>query len=72
MYAQTNIRHLYCVGSGSNVTVPSGRGFIGARTDTTQQSGQAPDKEVEINLDRLGLKVSTRLAMYAQTNLAAA
>jgi hypothetical protein len=25
-----------------------GRGYIGARTDTTQQSGQTPDKEVEI------------------------
>jgi hypothetical protein len=26
-----------------------GYGYIGARTDTTQQSGQTPDKEVEIN-----------------------
>jgi len=26
-----------------------GRGYIEARTDTTQQSGQTPDKEVEIN-----------------------
>ena len=26
-----------------------GRGYIGARTDTTQQSGQTQDKEVEIN-----------------------
>ena len=25
-----------------------GRGYIEARTDTTQQSGQTPDKEVEI------------------------
>jgi hypothetical protein len=25
-----------------------GYGYIGARTDTTQQSGQTPDKEVEI------------------------
>jgi hypothetical protein len=25
-----------------------GHGYIGARTDTTQQSGQTPDKEVEI------------------------
>jgi len=25
-----------------------GRGYIAARTDTTQQSGQTPDKEVEI------------------------
>jgi hypothetical protein len=25
-----------------------GRGYIGVRTDTTQQSGQTPDKEVEI------------------------
>jgi len=27
-----------------------GRGYVGARTDTTQQSGQIPDKEVDINL----------------------
>jgi len=26
-----------------------GRGYIGARTDTTQQSGQTPDTEVDIN-----------------------
>jgi len=26
-----------------------GYGFVGARTDTTQQSGPAPDKEVKIN-----------------------
>ena len=26
-----------------------GRGYIGARTDTTQQSGQTPDKEANIN-----------------------
>ena len=26
-----------------------GRGYIGARTDTTQQSGQTPDNEVDIN-----------------------
>ena len=37
----------------SNTSVPSGRavwgrGYIEARTDTTQQSGQTPDKEVEI------------------------
>jgi hypothetical protein len=25
-----------------------GRGYIEARSDTTQQSGQTPDKEVEI------------------------
>jgi hypothetical protein len=29
-------------------TYALGRGYIGARTDTTQQSGQTPDKEVEI------------------------
>ena len=28
--------------------IPLGRGYIEARTDTTQQSGQTPDKEVEI------------------------
>jgi hypothetical protein len=27
---------------------PLGRHYIAARTDTTQQSGQTPDKEVEI------------------------
>jgi len=26
-----------------------GRGYIGARTDTIQQSGQTPDKEAEMN-----------------------
>ena len=26
-----------------------GRGYIGARTDTTQQSGHTPDKETEMN-----------------------
>jgi hypothetical protein len=26
-----------------------GRGYIGARTDTTQQSGQTPDKEAEMS-----------------------
>jgi len=41
-------RLLCCVGSGSNIAVALGRDYIGARTDTTQQSGQTPDKEVEI------------------------
>jgi hypothetical protein len=27
---------------------PDGYGYIGARNDTTQQSGQTPDKKVEI------------------------
>ena len=48
MYTQTNVGLLCCVGSGSNVTVPLGRGYIEARTDTTQQSGQTLDKEVGI------------------------
>jgi trehalose/maltose hydrolase-like predicted phosphorylase len=30
-------------------TYALGRGYIGARTDTTQQYGQTPDKEVYIN-----------------------
>jgi hypothetical protein len=30
------------------VSVSLGRGYIGASTDTTQQSGQTPDKEVKI------------------------
>jgi hypothetical protein len=29
-------------------TAKYGRGYIDARTDTTQQTGQTPDKEVEI------------------------
>ena len=29
------------------VTLGYGYGYIGARTDTTQQSGQTPDKELE-------------------------
>jgi len=29
-------------------TYALGRGYIEARTDTTQQSGQTPDKKVEI------------------------
>ena len=29
-------------------TYALGYGYIGARTDTTQQSGQTPDKEVKI------------------------
>jgi hypothetical protein len=36
---------VYCVGVGY---AGSGYGYIGARNDTTQQSGQTPDKEVEI------------------------
>jgi len=48
MYTHTNVGLLCCVGSGSNVAVPLGRSYIEARTDTTQQSGQTPDKEVEI------------------------
>jgi hypothetical protein len=48
MYMQTNVGLLCCVGSGSNVAVPLGRRYIGARTDTKQQSGQTPGKEVEI------------------------
>ena len=48
MCTQTNVGLLCCVGSGSNIAVPLGYGYIGARNDTTQQSGQTPDKEVEI------------------------
>jgi hypothetical protein len=29
-------------------TCDFGYGYVGARSDTTQQSGQTPDKEVEI------------------------
>ena len=41
-------RLLCCVGSGSNVAAALGYCYIEARTDTTQQSGQTPDKEVAI------------------------
>jgi hypothetical protein len=48
MCTQTNVGLLCCVGSGSNVAVPLGYGYIGARNDTTGPSGQTPDKEVAI------------------------
>jgi hypothetical protein len=32
----------------TNIKFSLGRGYIEARTDTTQQSGQTPDMEVEI------------------------
>jgi hypothetical protein len=32
----------------SKLKYAQGRGYISARTDTTQQSGQTPDKEAEI------------------------
>jgi hypothetical protein len=35
-------KNLFCVGCQI-----LGYGYIGARSDTTQQSGQTPDKEVE-------------------------
>ena len=60
MYTQTNVVLLCCVGSVSNVAVPLEYGHIGARTDTTQQSGQTPDKEVEV-------KKKTLLFMLAAT-----
>jgi len=49
MYTQTNVGLLCFVASGSNVGVLLGGGYVGVRTDTTQQSGQTPDKEVTIN-----------------------
>jgi len=36
-----------------------GRGYIEARTDTTQQSGQTPDKEVEIKKTLLFMSAAT-------------
>jgi hypothetical protein len=33
----------------TRLCVTLGRGYTGARTDTTQQPGQTPDKETEIN-----------------------
>jgi hypothetical protein len=41
-------RLLCCIGSGFNVVAALGYGYIGARNDRTQQSGQTPDKEVEV------------------------
>jgi hypothetical protein len=39
-----------------------GYGYIGARTDTTQQSGQTPDKEVEIK------NITVRVNGYTETD----
>jgi hypothetical protein len=39
---------LCCVGYDFSAAVALGRGYIEARTDTTQQSEQTPDKAVEI------------------------
>ena len=44
----------YCFSTATIVVrtrlcVALGRAYIGARTDTTQQSGQTSDKEVKIN-----------------------
>jgi hypothetical protein len=35
-------------GGGVEGDMPKAHGYIGARTDTTQQAGQTPDKEVGI------------------------
>jgi hypothetical protein len=44
-----SLSRLLCfVGSGFNVAVAVGNGYNEASTDTTQQSGQTPDKEVGI------------------------
>jgi hypothetical protein len=39
-----------------------GYGYIGARTDTTQQSGQTPDKKVEIK------NVTVYVSGYTETD----
>ena len=39
-----------------------GYGYAGARTDTTQQSGQTPDKEVEIK------KITVYVSGYTETD----
>jgi hypothetical protein len=39
-----------------------GRGYIAARTDTTQQSGQTPDKEVDIN------HITVNVSGYTETD----
>ena len=62
MYTQTNVGLFCCVGSGSNVGVLLGRGYIGVRTDTTQQSGQTPDEEVTIN------HITVYVSGYTETN----
>jgi len=40
------MQSLTCTGPSGRAVY--GRGYIEARTDTTQQSGQTPDKEVDI------------------------
>jgi len=39
-----------------------GQGYTGARNDTTQQSGQTPDKEVEIK------NITICLSVYSETD----
>jgi len=45
----------------TNRLVALGRGYIGARTDTTQQSGQTPDKKVEIK------NITVYVSSYTET-----
>ena len=40
-----------------------GYGYIGAKNDTTQQSGQTPDKEVEIK------NITVYVSGYTETDL---
>jgi hypothetical protein len=43
-------------------TYALGYGYIGARTDTTQQSGQTPDKEVQIK------NITVYVSSYTKTD----
>jgi len=45
-----------------NCLAVQGYGYIGARADTTQQSGQTPDKEVEIK------NVTVYVSGYTETD----
>ena len=45
---RTTVHVHLCARTSQRDISPKGSSYIGDRNDTTQQSGQAPDKEVEI------------------------
>ena len=47
--AWLQLRYLWLDHTVAGVKAADGRGYIEVRTDTTQQSGQTPDKEVDTN-----------------------
>jgi len=74
-YPQTNRRYHTLFGYPGDLTARTcaailtpllhsvlGHGYIGTRTDTTQQSGQTPDKEVEIKI------VTVYVSGYTETD----